>query len=158
MHDHQPPTDERELEGLIHRELRRLPELEAPGTLIPRVMATIAARAQLPWWRRAWLTWPSAMQVLSVLLLLAAVGVAASWGLRTWEFCTGHPLLQKTLQSLASFSFLWQVPLVLLNALGVVVRSHSQQLMIYGGGLLAVMYLSCVGLGTACYRVVFNKR
>jgi len=61
--------DNRELERLADRELRRLPAPRAPETLLPRVLAAVAAWSQRPWYSRAWFTWPLAWQAVSVVVV-----------------------------------------------------------------------------------------
>jgi hypothetical protein len=73
---------EQDLEKLMDRELRSLPVPRAPGTLAPRVMAAITARAALPWHRRTWFEWPRGWQVASAALTVAfltALMTLAPW-------------------------------------------------------------------------------
>ena len=49
---------EKRLEAAIDRELKALQDLPAPRTLAPRIMAAIAARAPVPWYRQSWQMWP----------------------------------------------------------------------------------------------------
>jgi hypothetical protein len=58
----------------IDRELRALPDLPAPSTLAPRVMAAIERRAAAPWFARSWPEWPVAARAASFLLLAALFG------------------------------------------------------------------------------------
>jgi len=46
--------NEKQLEQLVHRELRKLPELPAPETLVHRVMLAVHAKEHRPWWQRSW--------------------------------------------------------------------------------------------------------
>jgi hypothetical protein len=63
--------------GELHRALRQLPAPRAPGTLLPRVMAAIAARQAAA---RSWFAWPIAWRVASVAALaLLTAGAAAFW-------------------------------------------------------------------------------
>ncbi len=43
-----------ELELAISRELKSLPEMVAPASVVSKVMAAIERRASLPWYRRSW--------------------------------------------------------------------------------------------------------
>ena len=61
------PTD---LETLVDRELRRLPALRAPHTLLPRVLAAVQRWSQRPWYARAWFTWPIGGQIASAAALV----------------------------------------------------------------------------------------
>ena len=47
-----------ELQQRIDRELKSLPGLRAPETLLPRVLAAVRHWADRPWYARAWFTWP----------------------------------------------------------------------------------------------------
>ena len=71
---------EKQLEELIHRELRKLPDLPAPDTLVSRVRSAIAAQARQPWWQRPLLTWPLAMRVAFIALLVGSLGLAGFYG------------------------------------------------------------------------------
>ena len=67
-------NDERHLEALIDRELKALPELQAPASLLPRVLAVIRPQVALPWYRRAWQSWPFGLQVASFAVLSVLFG------------------------------------------------------------------------------------
>ena len=64
------PTD---LETLVDRELRRLPALRAPHTLLPRVLAAVQRWSQRPWYARAWFTWPRVWQAVSIAVTAAVI-------------------------------------------------------------------------------------
>ena len=63
-----------ELETLVHRRLRQLPDPQAPQTLLPRVMAAVRAWSERPWYQRAWVSWPAALQAVSIAALAAVIG------------------------------------------------------------------------------------
>jgi hypothetical protein len=73
-----------ELEAHVDRALRDLPWRQAPGTLLPRVMAAVHAWGARPWYERAWVTWPLQWQALSG-AFLAALLVAGVWLLPVGE-------------------------------------------------------------------------
>jgi len=62
-----------ELQGRIDRELKSLPALRAPDTLLPRVLAAVRHWADRPWYARAWFTWPMWWRVASAAALNVAV-------------------------------------------------------------------------------------
>src|SRR3954470_16437940 len=75
-----PPGQPDPLETFVTRALRDQPARRAPQTLEARVMAELARRASLPWWRQSYQHWPAAIRgsffVLSALaaaLLIAGV-------------------------------------------------------------------------------------
>jgi len=82
-----PKDFERRWERRLHDELRQLPDCEAPDTLAPNVMAFIRSaenqRART-WYRRPFLQWPRAMQLVFgsgtlALFALLAWGAPALW-------------------------------------------------------------------------------
>jgi hypothetical protein len=147
---------EKQLEELIHRELRKLPELQAPATLILRVRSAIAAQARQPWWQKPLVTWPLAMRVAFVAVLVAILGLAGFFGA---EISYGVSFAsQKVAQLSTSFTPLWEHLVALANAVLILGQTLSSHLLIYGALLLGVMYLVCIGVGTLCFRVAFAKR
>src|SRR5262249_24584680 len=69
------------LENFIDEQLRRLPPVTAPATLLTRVMTAIAARAALPWCRQAWWHWPRIAQAAVLFVALSAAALAISGNL-----------------------------------------------------------------------------
>src|SRR4051812_42972454 len=74
------PEYHNQLEADIARELKALPELQAPPTLARRVLAAIEQRAALPWYRKSWELWPPPVRFAFGLVSLALVG-AVCYGL-----------------------------------------------------------------------------
>jgi hypothetical protein len=152
-----PNERESKLAGLIQRELSRLPLIEAPTSLLPRVMAAVEARAGLPWWKRSWRTWPWSCRIVFLLTsLLLAMGCAYGLGL------VGEAGSSQSLRGSMSggFRFLrpvWEVAYALGNALVLVFRSGGPVLLWTTCLVLGAMYLTSVGLGTLCYRVAVKK-
>ena len=148
---------EQKLASRIQRELGRLPLIEAPASLLPRVMAAVAARARQPWWKRSWLSWPRSCRVLFLLVSVVLAGGCA-YG---FNFLGEGAAIESLAGSLAgSFGFLrpfWQLALALGNALVLVIRSGGPLLIWAICLTVAAIYLTSVGLGTLCYRVAVNK-
>jgi hypothetical protein len=67
-----------EFERFIDRTLRALPPRQAPHTLESRVLAELARRAALPWWRQQFAYWPRAAR-LALLLGACGAAVAVTW-------------------------------------------------------------------------------
>ena len=63
-----------ELESRVSCWLDRLPEPEAPSSLVPRVMAGLERMANRPWYQRPWRSWPMALRAAG-----AAVFAALLW-------------------------------------------------------------------------------
>jgi hypothetical protein len=147
--NHEP---DRQLEALIHRELRQLPPLQAPGDLIARVRQAIASQGTLPWWSQSWFAWPRPAQFASALAAFALLGGVA-WLLGgAWTEAALPGELSGTLAALGgAFGALLQF---LATSAGVSVS----MLLACALGALGVMYLSCIGLGTLFYKVAVNSR
>ena len=137
------------LEEQIQRALRGLPELSAPDTLAPRVMAAIRAQAARPWWQQSWAAWPQKIQT-AALALLAFVAVALSLaGGWIWQ---GASLPQLTGSSLPALGD------TLLNTALSLFRYAGTTWLLIGLAAVMLMYLTCVGVGTLCFRLVISKR
>lgn len=145
------------LETAMHEKLRRLPELSAPATLLPRVMAAVRARAALPWWRRSWWEWPIAARTVFTGLVTASVALLIYFG---------SPLLTGlTTTASASVPSHWLATITdfvkglesVANAGAVVWRAAAQPVIL---GLLVIssaMYLLCVGAGTMFVRLALRR-
>jgi hypothetical protein len=65
-----------DLEREVGLGLRSLPEVPAPASLLPRVMAAVHAWSVRPWYERAWFTWPIELQIASGAVLTALFAAA----------------------------------------------------------------------------------
>lgn len=149
---------DQDLEAQIDRELKSLPPLGAPSTLVPRVMAVIAEREAAPWYRRPWPTWPPALQTAAFAILLAMFGGLCFGG---WQLShtAGATALAKQLGSVFSvLNAVWSACGALANAgagfirhLGVGVLSAFVAVIVFCGA-------ACLALGSVCYRLAYARR
>jgi hypothetical protein len=144
-----------EFEKIIDQALRDLPARRAPRTLEARVLAAIAARQALPWWRQSFGHWPLAARgaFLVVTATLAAAIVALCF--RTSGEVQTSSLLTGPLALLA------QVRAVFggVNDFCAVVFRSIPSIWLYGGlAFVATMYAALFGLGAAAYRSFFAQR
>lgn len=139
----------------LHARLCELPDSSAPVQLVPAVLSAIAARTAPPWWRQPWLAWPRVVQVASAVLAFAAL-CAAGW--------FGNELLST---GNSATGVIEGIPLLessrdILGALlkAVVLLAGSVPVLYAALGLVlvATAYLAFVGMGTLCVRLAFNKR
>ena len=149
----EPPPDPR-LEAYLHRKLRALPDLQAPPTLAPRVLAAIHARAQA-WWRRAWWDWPLAAKAGFVLVAVAVAALVGGGGL----------VLN---QNVSLYSQQLSAKLPQMPAVGQHVAVWLSQLWTFAGTVqrpvwiallasVALTYLFCVGVGSALFRFACDR-
>jgi hypothetical protein len=151
------PRDERELEALVGQEMRELPDLPAPGSLVHRVMLAVHQREALPWYRRAWPTWPPLLQVVSILLMAVFAGgvmaltIYPSWtpggevggsGMGGWENAAAHWLSQGV---------------ALLKGFFITAKTLGREILVFALILAVLGYLATVGILTLFYRVVVRR-
>jgi hypothetical protein len=138
----------------IDRQLKALPELDAPAGLVPRVMATLAARAALPWYRQSWSHWPAALRWGSLAAFLALFGglCYASSGIFERAEASIRERVPANTLGLAS---LWNA----LNDLAATAFAALQHLgtgaMVGIAATLILSYLMFLALGAAYYRLAF---
>ena len=142
------------LEKLIHSELQKLPPLSAPAGLISSTLALIKHRANRPWWQQPFLVWHPKARLL-LFILLTALLAGAALGVRWLAQLTGfYSLPERLVESIQSLSPFWEFGVALVNATGSILRSIGTTWLIAGLSLGAFVYLSCIGLGVTCYRLV----
>lgn len=150
------PEHARRLAAYLDQELKRLPDLPAPPTLVPRVLAALRLQTR-PVWQRPWTTWPLWLRVgfltTALALLLAAVFVVPP----LVSGVSALPLLDRLSQSLAFLDPAVRLAGALVNASVALVQSGGHVLWWVVGAVALTLYLACVGLGTLCYRVAVNK-
>ncbi|MBM3831927.1 MAG: hypothetical protein FJ403_01380 [Verrucomicrobia bacterium] len=147
-----------QLEKSIQFELEKLPDLPAPETLIPRVLAALEARARAPIWERSWWNWPRRLQAVSAALAITLVGAILYGG----HLLSGRLAVNAGQQSVADWwlGFAWVAEVLgtLGYALLIVGRSIEQHWFVGISALIFIMYLTCIGVGTVCFRVAISKR
>ena len=141
-----------DLETLVDRELRQLPALRAPHTLLPRVLAAVQQWSQRPWYARAWFTWPVAAQIASAAALVLIVATSAL-------LITGAQLAvdETSARLLSRLSPFAQSAEATVNAARVVWRALIEPLLVYAFGLVVLMCLACAAFGTALNHVAFRR-
>ena len=148
MMNHEP---DKNLERLIHRQLRALPDLSAPNELIPNVLAAIQARALKPWYASPWMTWPITLRLASALLFFGALTAAVVFGRDIL-----HSIWQILGNPFSALEPIGQSIVALGNALALVLRSMQLQLII-AISFFGFLYLTCIGMGTVFFRIVLRR-
>jgi len=152
------PDYEKKLESAVDRALKAMPPLESPGSLLPRVMATLQKSHALPWYHQPWTMWSQPMRLASLGLLIAAVSALFYLG---FEFSRleGVAALGREVGSwFSGVSALISAVGVLLNAV-ILVAKHLGTGFIFGCVLaLALGYGLCMGLGSLWFRVALYRK
>lgn len=151
------PHPDAELEHMIDRELRRLPERPAPATLIPRVMQAVAARRALPWWRKSFAHWPVPARIL---FLAGSSSLAALLGYLIWGVSSGISVgaLGAEIQAWTSgIEMIRSVAETLGSAALILAKSTGPWLVWATIAVASVSYLTTVGLGTVCWRLATRR-
>ncbi len=146
------------LEERIHQTLRALPEQTAPVTLEQRVLAALARRAALPWWRRSYVQWPLAVQAAFLLISVATLGALIDLGM-----LAGRSEAVAALADAVTRRFEWVgVVRWLGSALaqaGGSVANAIPPLWIYAVlAVLAICYAALLSVGAVAYRAFLPRR
>ncbi len=148
-----PPSDP-QLEAYLHRKLRDLPDLPAPVTLAPRVLARIQARARA-WWRLAWWQWPLAAKAAFLALSLGLAGLlgGSGWLLEQNVNAYSHQFSER----LPNFDAFGQSLQTLAGAAWTYAGSLPQTAWIALLAFVAAAYLFCLGVGSAFFRFAVKQ-
>lgn len=156
MNPHDQSTTAR-WERELDRRLKNLPDRPAPADLAPRVLAAIAARAQAPWYRRPWTRWPRSVQVFSLAVTSFLLGSLTYAILHFPDLAAGDGYGRQLDTWMAPVRALWDAAVVVVGVIGGLLSRVSTWVWCVAGAVCAVMYLTCIGLGTVFYRLAFHK-
>ncbi|MBX3744228.1 MAG: hypothetical protein KF833_02875 [Verrucomicrobiae bacterium] len=151
------PSPEQELEQAVDRALRALPERSAPATLMPRVRQAIAERQRLPWWRKSFQHWPGPARwmFLGLTTALAVLVLSAGWG---GSDGAGYRWMAQEALAVAGYLEVAAGVLGTLTNAGLAVAGTLGPAWIWGAAAVAgACYLTTLGLGTFCYRLVSQR-
>lgn len=149
------PEFDPKLEALLSKELKSLPPLKAPASLAPNVMAILAARARLPWWRQAWWDWPLSAKAAFVVLAITVAGAMGGGGHLLGEGAAGYSIDLMERFNPAEGVFGNFTPLA--DAAMLVWHQFAQPFLLYGALLAGALYLMFVGVGTVCFRYAVKR-
>src|ERR1051326_9059988 len=152
------PHDEQKLERMIHQTVRSLPSRRAPRTLEARVMAELERRAALPWWKKSFVHWPSAVRALFVIASAGFVKVALMAVI--WVMAGFDPA---QFREVFAPQYAWvDASLTIARVMGDLVDTVFRSipsLWLYGTvAVISALYFTLFGLGTAAYRALYVHR
>ena len=142
------------LELELDRELKALPELEAPATLSQRVMECIRRRHALRWYEQSWQHWPLPLRWLTISLLSLLFGAlcVASWQLTRAAGMSAA--LQELGELFSGVNTLLNLINVLLSAVVVVAKHLGTGFIIACFAIAGLGYAACLTAGAAWVRLV----
>lgn len=151
------PSPESELEQAIDRELKSLPDVPAPATLIPRVRLAIEMRQRQPWWRKSISYWPAPARWLFIMGTTGLAGflVYISLGFPAEGTVTG--LTGGMGEIGAQVEVTRSIASTLGGAVVALARAAGPWLGWVGAGVAAACYLTTLGLGTLFYRLAAQR-
>jgi hypothetical protein len=150
MNNHNP----QDLEAKMHRVLRGLPDRKAPSGLEARILAELSRRAALPWWRKSFAYWPSAVRISFLAVSVLAAVLLAS-GLVLLGNSSGAHVLSGGFSNAYNWYLLARDIAVSARYRVGSLASSVPSLWLYGGiAALAVGYATLVAFGAATYRVL----
>lgn len=152
------PPDEKKLERTLHAALRELPPRRAPATLEARVMAEIARRAALPWWKQSFAHWPAAARAGFILVsagVIKVVLMAVVFALGGFDAARFRETFAPQFARLQALASLGRVAADFVSGL----VANIPPLWLYGGlATVAALYVAFFGLGTIAYRTLYAER
>jgi hypothetical protein len=149
---------EKQLEAQIDRELKQLPELSAPASLVSRVMKRVEAQQRLPWYSQPWIKWPVPLRVAT---LAGLAGLFALVTFLAWNFLASDawPSVDHALGEVrAQSTMVWDTVSALVNAGVLAVKHLGTGFMVACLTVSFFSYLACIGLGTLAVRFAVAKR
>jgi hypothetical protein len=152
------PHEQEKLERAIHETLRALPPRRAPASLETRVLAEIARRRALPWWKTNFTNWPLGARVaffLGSAGIVKLVLMAIVWAMAGFDAARFH-------EAFGPHFAILEAAITVARALGdfvVVTIRAIPPLWLYGGAaIFAALYVALFGLGAAAYRTLYVNR
>ncbi len=152
------PKSPADLERLIDRTLRELPARRAPSSLEQRVLAELARRAALPWWRKSFAHWPLAARAVFLVVCLGLVKLAlmaSVWVMAGFDSVQYREAFAQPVVWLESLRILFHAGI---GSIEVITR-NIPPLWLYGGlAFVATLYATLFGLGAAAYKLLYAQR
>jgi hypothetical protein len=142
-------SENKDLEKFIHAQLQKLPEREAPESLLVDVMAAIAARKEQPWWKQSFSHWPRRNQYM-LFAALAVVFIASLYGTgRAAESVSGLEVSEQ----LSSYAWVWRTTRSIAEGVVLALANLSTQWWLAIALVLASLYAACLAAGFALFKV-----
>jgi hypothetical protein len=147
----------------LHAALRNLPELEAPPSLVPGVLAAIRARelatnANVAWYRRPATTWSPVARIALGVAALALLGAILLGAQLLWPSLAAVSDTHELGATASKFASLLSAARALAEAGALVLRNAISPLVIAAIGAALLSYLALLGIGSALWRATLQPR
>lgn len=150
--------NEKQLAAEIDRELKALPELRAPESLMARVIMRIEHPVTVPWYRRSWQSWslPVRMAAMGLLVAFLAALCFGTWGLSQ---SSGLALwVHELARSFSSLSAIWHAVDLIGGTFLLAVKQLGNAVLLAAVAAIALAWAACIGIGTVYFRFAFARR
>ncbi len=148
------PPENNDLEKFIHAQLQKLPEREAPEALVTNVLAAIARRKKLPWWKQSFTFWPRHIQNLFFVVLASLFLAAIYLSGRAADNVT----VPDVSAQLSSYAWIGRTVRTIGETLVVTVTNLPLQYLVAFAIVFIVLYGACVAAGFALFKVTSSAR
>ena len=151
-----PETDP--LAAWADRALHQLPPPRSPAGLSPQILKAVRLRARRPWYRRPWPDWPLPGQLSSLALMLGLVGGLAWLSQSAPESAALAGLRTEAAVRLGWLAALPEAFSTLGRAGVLILKQLGSPYMLALIALAVAAWTSCLGLGTAVWRLAHPNR
>ncbi len=154
------PRDPDKLAEVVDRELKALPDMQAPSTLLPRVMALIATQTPSPWYRKSWQAWPVPLQIILLLGLTLSFGGLYVVAARIPQSDLVMRLTNEIQAGLALASIIWNALVALAGVAERLFKGMNISPAIIAGccGALILAYAACLSLGAVYLKLALTRK
>ncbi|MDB6037926.1 MAG: hypothetical protein JWM99_1767 [Verrucomicrobiales bacterium] len=155
--NHDPEYQDR-LERLIDQELKRMPPLQVPESLLQRVKSAIEEDKSKHWWQKPWTAWPRSIQAFFMASLLALAGsLVYALSLAPTD-ASAQWISTKFAGPYAAVDSAFSVALTLLNAVLLVLQTAVSSWLMVAIVSVTILYAASVALGVAWFRNALTRR
>jgi hypothetical protein len=152
-----PDRSPEHIERLIGEVLRDQPLRAAPRSLQARVLAEIAHREALPWWRHSFLHWPLLVRTLFVLVSLGIVKLALT-AVMLLITSVRSPVVETIAKPLSWAETSADVFSKTINLAAIVLNAIPSHWLYAGIGVALALYVALLVLGATAYRTLYVSK
>ena len=155
-----PPQNEKDQLGhWAGQVLRQLPQRPAPQGLATQILAEIRRRANLPWYQRPWIQWPTPQKWCSAFALAAVLVGTFAVGIPFLEDSATQSLVgQRASMAIDYLGSLQAISTSVGRSVRLTLSHISTTTFSLAAASLVAVWLSTLGLGALCWRVTTQPR